>query len=64
MKQKPSSRSSSAKSVLRLPDLEHAKAAVWSDSFEMGLRFLYIDKESAVALKVVAKFVRGAMPTP
>jgi len=24
---------------------------VWSDSFEMGLRFLYIDKESGVALK-------------
>ena len=24
---------------------------VWSDAFEMGLRFLYIEKESAVALK-------------
>ena len=24
---------------------------VWSDSFEMGLRFLYIDKDSGVALK-------------
>jgi CheY-like chemotaxis protein len=24
---------------------------VWSDSFEMGLRFLYIEKESGVALK-------------
>jgi CheY-like chemotaxis protein len=34
------------------PHVFQAKAdIVWSDSFEMGLRFLYIDKDSAVALK-------------
>jgi len=34
------------------PQAFHAKAdVVWSDSFEMGLRFLYIEKDSGVALK-------------
>jgi CheY-like chemotaxis protein len=34
------------------PQLFRAKAdVVWSDSFEMGLRFLYIEKDSEVALK-------------
>jgi|HubBroStandDraft_6_1064221.scaffolds.fasta_scaffold00051_26 CheY-like chemotaxis protein len=34
------------------PQLFHAKAdVVWSDSFVMGLRFLYIDKDSGVALQ-------------
>ena len=34
------------------PQAFHAKAdIVWSDSFEMGLRFLYIEKDSGVALK-------------
>ncbi len=34
------------------PQAFHAKAdVVWSDSFEMGLRFLYIEKNSGVALK-------------
>ena len=34
------------------PHAFQAKAdIVWSDSFEMGLRFLYIEKDSAVALK-------------
>jgi CheY-like chemotaxis protein len=34
------------------PQAFHAKAdVVWSDSFEMGLRFLYIDKDSGVALQ-------------
>src|SRR5260370_40515675 len=39
-----------------IPSIEsqtfQAKAEiVWSDAFEMGLRFLYIDKDSGVALK-------------
>src|SRR5207245_2096035 len=39
-----------------IPSIEpralQAKAdVVWSDSFEMGLRFLYIEKDSGVALK-------------
>jgi hypothetical protein len=39
-----------------LPSIEpqafHAKAdVVWSDSFAMGLRFLYIEKHSGVALQ-------------
>ncbi|PYX64171.1 MAG: hypothetical protein DMG74_14010 [Acidobacteria bacterium] len=34
------------------PQVFHAKAdVVWSDAFEMGLRFLYIEKESEVALR-------------
>ncbi|HEY6763876.1 MAG TPA: PilZ domain-containing protein [Candidatus Sulfotelmatobacter sp.] len=34
------------------PQTLHAKAdVVWSDSFAMGLRFLYIDKHSGVALQ-------------
>jgi hypothetical protein len=34
------------------PQAFHAKAdVVWSDSFAMGLRFLYIDKDSGVALQ-------------
>jgi CheY-like chemotaxis protein len=34
------------------PQVFHAKAdVVWSDSFVMGLRFLYIGKESGVALQ-------------
>jgi len=34
------------------PQTFHAKAdVVWSDSFEMGLRFLYIEKHSGVALQ-------------
>lgn len=34
------------------PQIFQAKAdIVWSDSFEMGLRFLYIEKVSAIALK-------------
>jgi CheY-like chemotaxis protein len=39
-----------------LPSIEpqafHAKAeVVWSDSFEMGLRFLYVEKDSGVAFQ-------------
>lgn len=35
-----------------VPQTCHAKAdIVWSDSFEMGLRFLHIDKDSEIALK-------------
>lgn len=39
-----------------LPSIEpqafHAKAdVIWSDSFAMGLRFLYIDRDSAIALQ-------------
>jgi hypothetical protein len=39
-----------------LPSIEpqtfHAKAeVVWSDSFVVGLRFLYIEKDSGVALR-------------
>jgi ActR/RegA family two-component response regulator len=34
------------------PQLFRAKAdIVWSDSFEMGLRYLYIEKDSEIALK-------------
>jgi hypothetical protein len=34
------------------PQTFHAKAdVVWSDSFVMGLRFLYIEKQSCVALQ-------------
>jgi len=34
------------------PQTFHAKAeVVWSDSFVVGLRFLYIEKESGVALQ-------------
>jgi CheY-like chemotaxis protein len=34
------------------PQLFHARAdVVWSDSFAMGLRFLYIEKDSGVALQ-------------
>ena len=34
------------------PQAFHAKAdVVWSDSFVMGLRFLYIEKHSGVALQ-------------
>jgi len=34
------------------PQAFQAKAdVVWSDSFEMGLRFLHIEKHSEVALK-------------
>jgi CheY-like chemotaxis protein len=34
------------------PQTFHAKAdVIWSDSFAMGLRFLYIDKEHVVALQ-------------
>ncbi len=35
-----------------VPRIFHAKAdVVWSDSFVMGLRFLYIDKDCGVALQ-------------
>jgi CheY-like chemotaxis protein len=34
------------------PQVFHAKGdVVWNDSFEMGLRFLYIEKDSGVALQ-------------
>jgi PilZ domain len=34
------------------PQAFHAKAdVVWSDSFVMGLRFLYVEKHSVVALQ-------------
>ena len=46
------------------PQAFHAKAdVVWSDSFVMGLRFLYIEKHSSCSSDV-AKFVRGPIPFP
>jgi hypothetical protein len=34
------------------PQVFHGKGdVVWNDSFEMGLRFLYIEKDSGVALQ-------------
>ena len=44
------------------PQAFHAKAdVVWSDSFVMGLRFLYIEKHSGVALQMWLTSLEGQL---
>jgi hypothetical protein len=46
-----------------LPQTFHAKTeVVWSDSFVVGLRFLYIEKDSGVALQTWLNSLRGPIP--